>query len=127
MKFLLDTHIYLWAINEAERLSPMARAAIGDPSNELYLSVASLWEATIKIGSGKLRIPGQDIEFLLQRLVSSGVQILPVLPSHLRQLQTLPLIHRDPFDRMLVAQARVEGLTLVTADAAIREYAVACL
>lgn len=127
MKLLLDTHIYLWAINEAERLSPTVQAAVGDPSNELYLSVASLWEATIKIGSGKLRIPGQDIDFLLQRLISTGVQILPVLPSHLRQLQTLPPIHRDPFDRMLVAQARVEKLMLVTADAAIREYAVACL
>jgi PIN domain nuclease of toxin-antitoxin system len=124
VKLILDTHTYLWAINEAEQLSVKAQEAIGDPANELFLSVASLWEATIKITIGKLHVPGNHVDFLITQLASTGVQVLPISPSHLRCLQTLPLHHRDPFDRVLIAQSEVEQMPIVTTDRDINLYPV---
>ena len=121
-RLLLDTQIFLWALNEDPRLPMTIRESLDDAANELYLSVASLWEATIKMSLGKLSVPGGRIESLLQYADQTGTRILPIKPAHLVVPQDLPLIHRDPFDRMLVCQARVEQLRLVTMDALLRQY-----
>jgi PIN domain nuclease of toxin-antitoxin system len=122
VKLLLDTHTYLWALTQAELLSPRAAAAIEDATNDLYLSIASLWEATIKIASGKLRLPGQSVEFLLQQLQPAGVTILSILPDHLRYLQVMPRLHGDPFDRIILAQSAAEQQTIVSIDSQLQQY-----
>lgn len=120
MQLLLDTHVLLWALSAPERLSAGSRAALASGKNSLYLSAASLWEIEIKKGLGKLRLPEQfDDELERLRLAE-----LPVRLAHARELRTLPSHHEDPFDRMLVAQARVESLVIVTADPNVRAYPV---
>jgi PIN domain nuclease of toxin-antitoxin system len=121
MKLLLDTHILLWTIAESRRLSAEARALIGAPDNELAFSAASLWEAAIKAGRGRedFRI---DVSSLRRGLFDNDYVELPITGAHVAALGTLPPIHRDPFDRLLVAQALVEGLTLVTSDPAVANY-----
>ncbi len=124
MNLLLDTHTYIWSLLDTDRLSLVARENVDDPANSLHLSIASLWEATIKIASGKMRVPGQSIDYFLHRAEQTGLSILPVLPSHLRQLQRLPALHRDPFDRILVSQSMVEQMPLISIDPALRQYNV---
>ena len=118
MKLLLDTHVYLWCRSDPSRLTAKERAAIRDSANELLLSVASAWEIEIKRALGKLELPDDWMD----ATAAFGVQWLPVRPDHVRQLRALPPIHRDPFDRMLVAQARAEGVRLVTHDPLVRAY-----
>lgn len=118
MKLLLDTHVYLWCRTEPARLSAKERAAIRDPANELLLSVASAWEIEIKRAIGKLDAPDDWME----RTAEFGVQWLPVRAEHVRALRLLPPHHRDPFDRILVAQSRVENLRLVTHDPLVLRY-----
>lgn len=118
MKLLLDTHVYLWSRTEPARLSAKERAAIRDPANELLLSVASAWEIEIKRAIGKLDAPDDWME----RTAEFGVQWLPVRAEHVRALRLLPPHHRDPFDRILVAQSRVENLRLVTHDPLVLRY-----
>jgi PIN domain nuclease of toxin-antitoxin system len=121
MRLLLDTHVLLWTIAESRRLSAAARALIGEPDNELTFSSVSLWEVAIKTGRGRddFRI---DVSSLRRSLFDNGYAELPVTGAHAAALAGLPPIHRDPFDRMLAAQAIVEGLTLVTSDPAVAKY-----
>ena len=121
MRLLLDTHVLLWTIAESRRLSAAARALIGEPDNELTFSSVSLWELAIKAGRGRddFRI---DVSSLRRSLFDNDYVELPMTGAHVVALGSLPPLHRDPFDRMLVAQAIVEGLTLVTSDPAVGKY-----
>lgn len=121
MKLLLDTHLLLWAAAEPDRLSADALALIGAPENELFFSAASLWEIAIKRGLG--RDDFQVNPRLLRRgLLDNGYGELPIGSEHAVAIDSLPPIHNDPFDRMLVAQATVEGITLLTADSWVAQY-----
>jgi PIN domain nuclease of toxin-antitoxin system len=114
----------LWSMLEPERVSVKARSALADPTNRLLVSIASLWEITIKIGAGKLKVPGSDVGFLSNNLAAFGIEVLPILLAHLGALPRLPHHHRDPFDRILIAQSQTEQIALVTADAQIARYPV---
>ena len=120
MRLLLDTHIWLWAAMEPERLNPAIRTAI-ETETELVLSVASLWEMAIKHAAGKLRIEGNLESFRLTVTQMRGTELV-IRPEHALAAAALPQHHRDPFDRMLVAQAAIDNLTLVTADEMVRSY-----
>jgi PIN domain nuclease of toxin-antitoxin system len=121
VRLLPDTHILLWTIAESRRLSAAARALIGEPDNELTFSSVSLWEVAIKTGRGRddFRI---DVGSLRRGLFNNGYAELAVTGAHAAALATLPPIHKDPFDRMLVAQAVVEGFTLLTSDPTVARY-----
>jgi len=121
MKFLLDTHLLLWAAGRPNRLSATARKLIDAPSNKLFFSAASIWEVAIKRGLGRSDFEA-DPRLLRRGLLDNGYGELPVLSDHVVALDSLPPIHKDPFDRMLVAQATVEGITLLTADSVVAEY-----
>ncbi|CAM2160198.1 type II toxin-antitoxin system VapC family toxin [Paraburkholderia tropica] len=118
MRLLLDTHVYLWALMDDRKLSKVARKLILD-ADEVYVSSASIWEASIKSSLGKLDV---DIEQLVEQIEASGFRELPVRALHAARVRSLPDIHRDPFDRMLVAQALTEPLRLMTADAHLSKY-----
>lgn len=119
--FLLDTHLILWSVSEPERLSPAAVLLIDDQQHDLAFSVVSLWEIAIK---NSLRRPNflVNIRRLRRNLLDGGFREMPVLSEHAIVLDTLPLRHKDPFDRMLVAQATAEGMTLLTADVILAGY-----
>lgn len=121
MKLLLDTHLLLWAAGSPERLSPAARALLEDPENELLFSAASLWEIAIKRGLGRDDFK-VDARVLRRGLLDNGYSELPIASAHAVAIDTLPPIHKDPFDRMLVTQAMVEGITLLTADGLVAQY-----
>lgn len=121
MRILLDTHILLWWLDDSPSLSAQARELIRDPENTVFVSAVSLWEIWLKQSLGKLRLPRDFTE----RLAAEAFESLPLLPSHPRQVSRLPWRHRDPFDRMLVAQAQVEKLVLLTADEALSAYGAA--
>jgi PIN domain nuclease of toxin-antitoxin system len=123
VRFLLDTHAFLWWMEGSRALGPAARAAIADPANEVVFSIASSWELTIKSALGKLRFPA-DLETTLR---DEGFGVLPVTFAHLRELAALPPLHKDPFDRMLIAQSRSDGLAIVTADPAFAPYGPAII
>ncbi|RME47267.1 MAG: type II toxin-antitoxin system VapC family toxin [Caldilineae bacterium] len=124
MRVLLDTHTFLWWIDDDPRLSPRAREVIGDGGNVVYLSAASGWEMAIKARLGKLQLPGALSSFIADQLIANAFDSLPVQMSHALHVYTLPPHHRDPFDRLLVAQAQVEDIPLLTADPQIGRYAV---
>jgi PIN domain nuclease of toxin-antitoxin system len=121
MKFLLDTHLLLWAAGEPKRLSKSARTLIDNPDNELLFSAASLWEVAIKRGLGRedFRV---DARLLRRGLLDNGYSELPIISAHVVATESLPLIHKDPFDRILVAQATIEGVTLLTIDPLVSQY-----
>ncbi|MBP8309366.1 MAG: type II toxin-antitoxin system VapC family toxin [Burkholderiaceae bacterium] len=121
MKFLLDTHLLLWAAAAPENLSASARALLEDPVNELLFSAASFWEIAIKRGLDRDDFQ-VDPRSLRRGLVDNGYQEIPVTGEHALALDLLAPIHKDPFDRMLVCQARVEGITLLTSDAVVARY-----
>lgn len=121
MKALLDTHILLWATSESEHLPPVARAIITDPLNELWFSAASIWEVQIKTGLNRPDFQVDALQ-LRRRLLAGGAQELAITGGHAAEVVHLPPRHKDPFDRMLVSQARSEGLTLVTHDDAVAAY-----
>lgn len=121
MKLLLDTHVLLWAAGEPHRLSAEARLLLEDPASELLFSAVSLWEVAIKSGLGRADFQ-VDARLLRRGLIDNGYDELPILGQHAVQVTTLPAIHRDPFDRMLVAQAQVEGVTLLTVDELVARY-----
>ena len=121
MKLLLDTHLLLWAAGEPRRLSKAARALIDNPDNELLFSAASLWEVAIKRGLGRKDFK-VDARLLRRGLLDNGYRELPILSDHVVATESLPLIHRGPFDRILVAQATVEGITLLTIDSLVSQY-----
>jgi PIN domain nuclease of toxin-antitoxin system len=121
MKFLLDTHLLLWAASEPRRLSRQARALINDPDNEVLFSAASVWEVAIKRALGRSDFT-VDSRLLRRGLLDNGYLELPITSDHVVATEGLPPVHRDPFDRILVAQATIEGITLVTADAQVLQY-----
>ncbi|OAI55119.1 twitching motility protein PilT [Planctomycetaceae bacterium SCGC AG-212-F19] len=122
MRLLLDTHIFLWYITADPLLPDALRDAIRDPANEVYLSVASVWEAVIKHALGKLPLPRPPAEYLPQQRDVHRIASLPIDEGAFVHLASLPPLHRDPFDRLLLAQALQHGLTLVTVDDAVRVY-----
>ena len=124
MKVLLDTHIFLWAISDYARLSSRAGEMIQDSDNEVLLSIVSAWEITIKVGMGKFVMPVPLAPYLQQQLVKHRIGVLPIQLSHLAMLEKLPLHHRDPFDRLLVAQCVDEDASLITVDDKLRRYPV---
>jgi len=121
--YLLDTHAAIWFFNGDKRLSEAARQIICDRSNLLYLSIASAWEVAIKLRIGKLNIDGSTTDFV-QDAEANNIAIFPIKIIHLSALGTLPMIHRDPFDRLLVATALAEEMTLITGDENILRYEV---
>jgi len=120
MRLLLDAHVLLWATDLSDRLRPETRDAIADPESEVFVSIATIWELSIKSNIGKLRLPPEFFDYL----EPDGFQLLPVSLDHVRHFETLPLHHRDPFDRILVAQSACDGLTLVTRDPKICLYGI---
>lgn len=118
MKLLLDTHILLWVMQDSKELSREARALI-QKAEEIHVSSVCLWEATIKSAIGKLKIDMNDLD---ERLAKQGFLPLPITWAHTRQVRQLPLLHGDPFDRMLIAQAMSEPLHLMTHDAQLKPY-----
>jgi PIN domain nuclease of toxin-antitoxin system len=121
MSLLLDTRILLWATSEPERLSEATRSLFENPDNELVFSAVSLWEIAIKTGRGRDGFP-LDAGSLRRSLIDNGYAELPTTGAHTAAPAGLSAIHKDPFDRMLVAQATVEGLTLATSDTAVASY-----
>lgn len=121
MKLLLDTHLLLWAAGEPNRLPKHARQLISDPANELLFSAGSIWEVAIKRGLGRRDFEA-DPRLLRRGLLDNGYGELPILSDHVVAIDSLPALHKDPFDRLLLAQATVEGITLLTADSQIGKY-----
>jgi PIN domain nuclease of toxin-antitoxin system len=121
MKLLLDTHLLLWAAQGIEHLPLDAQKLMSEPENELFFSVASLWEIVIKCGLGREDFK-VDPRVLRRSLLDNGYYELPILSEHAVAIGTLPPIHKDPFDRLLIAQAIVEGITLLTADIRVAKY-----
>lgn len=122
MKLLLDTHAFLWWVSDDDRLSRRARRALTDEGNEAFFSVVSAWEIVVKTGLGKLRLPETPEKFLLKELERNPFAPLPLHLRHVLRLATLPNLHRDPFDRLLVAQALIEELSIVSGDEQVRRY-----
>ncbi len=118
MRILLDTHLLLWWLGNSPALSGAARSLISDPGNTVFVSAVSHWEIWLKVSLGKLTVPA-DFE---TRFAGESFESLPLMATHARGLTLLPWYHRDPFDRMLVAQAQAERLTLLTADEVVTEY-----
>ena len=123
MRFLIDTHLLLWAAGQSARLSPVARSLISDPENELLFSAASLWEIAIKAGLGRadFRV---DAARLRRGLLNNGYRELAITGEHAVAVTGLPMIHKDPFDRLLLAQGLVEDVTLLTCDPVMTQYPV---
>jgi len=121
MKLLLDTHVLLWAAGALGQLPSATRVMLEDPGNELLFSAASLWEISIKRGLGRSDFQ-VDARVLRRGLLDNGYLELPITSEHTVFIDSLPPIHKDPFDRILVAQATVEGITLLTADTLIAQY-----
>ena len=124
MQFLLDTHTFLWWIENDPQLSDTARNTIANASNELFFSAASSWEIAIKSQIGKLRVPANLEQFIAEELHNNHFTVLPIQLSHTLYVHTLPLLHRDPFDRILIAQSNVEKMSLLTIDPLIAQYGV---
>lgn len=124
MNLLLDTHAFLWWITDAPWLSPRARELIADGGNVLFFSAASGWEIAIKARLGKLQVPEDLGRFLTEQLSRNAIRVLPVHLSHTLHVYTLPNHHRDPFDRLLVSQALLENLPVLSADPQLARYAV---
>jgi PIN domain nuclease of toxin-antitoxin system len=121
MKLLLDTHLLIWAADSIERVPADARALMADQDNELLFSVASIWEVAIKSGLNRPDFQ-VDARMLRRGLIDNGYCELPILSEHVVAIDALPFIHKDPFDRLLIAQAMVEGITLLTDDATVAQY-----
>jgi len=124
MRILLDTHVWLWMWGEPERLRDKARTIVEDPATELHVSAVSAWEIATKSAAGRLRLPASAEEWLSDPRHRRDVRELPISFAHAIRAAALPPHHRDPFDRMLVAQAQAEGLTLMSADRQLAAYEV---
>ncbi len=127
MRYLLDTVVWLWSVWEPERIRSKALEEITDLSNEVFLSAVTSWEVAIKAGAGKLKLPEPPGSYVPRRMADQGLRPLPVSHAHALAVFGLPGHHRDPFDRLLVAQANVEDLVLVTADRIMEQYPVEIL
>lgn len=124
MQLLLDTHAFLWFIGGDERLSNKSKKAITNLENEVFLSVASLWEIAVKINIGKLNLSRPYEELIPEQLQLNEITILPIELSHLTKYVDLPLFHRDPFDRLIIAQSQVEEFRVVSKDEIFGNYNV---
>jgi PIN domain nuclease of toxin-antitoxin system len=125
VKLLLDTHAFLWWVTDDPQLSSRARRILSDSSNEVYFSAVSGWEIAIKTRLGRLSLGGDNLEdFVAEQVAANGFQLLPIHLNHALRTYSLPDCHRDPFDRLLIAQALIEELALVTADRKLGDYKV---
>ena len=124
MRLLLDTHTFLWFISDDSKLSHRARSLLTSETNILFVSTASLWEMAIKISLGKLTVEGVFEDFVTKQLSLNGMEILPINLPDLDVITTMPFHHRDPFDRLLIAQAMVEEIPVVSADEAFDMYGI---
>jgi PIN domain nuclease of toxin-antitoxin system len=124
LRVLLDTHSWLWMVGDSGRLADSSRGLLRDPSNDLFLSAASAWEMAIKYAAGKLRLPQPPAALITQWMAEVRMGALPILHAHALRAGELPPHHRDPFDRLLIAQAQIEGLTVLTADREFGKYDV---
>ena len=127
MRLLLDTHILLWMFSRSEHLSAPAWTALSDSENELLFSIAGYWEIGIKVSIGKLTLADNWYNVIPRHMHQNGITWLHVLPEHVYRVSALPWIHRDPFDRLIIAQAQEESLSIVTSDRTFSEYEVATL
>ena len=124
MKYLLDTHAFLWFVTDDNRLSSKAKSIIQDSNNEIYFSAASAWEISIKKKLGRLKF-GKNLEsFIVEQLTENSFSPLAITVSHSLYTEKLPQIHKDPFDRIMISQSKVENMVLITRDKEIREYKV---
>lgn len=124
MKLLLDTHVFIWWDSNPDKLSPLALSLCEDLRHTLIISVASLWEMQIKAQIGKLKLQHPMAELVEKQKEINGIQVLPILFEHILELDNLPNIHKDPFDRLLIAQAKIENATIVSADTIFSQYPV---
>lgn len=127
MRVLLDAQVFLWWVADSPALTEVAWATIRSGDNRLFLSAASVWEIAIKVRIGKLKISEPLEQFLPEQMTLNGIDSLPIQLSHALRVSTLPDHHKDPFDRMLVAQSQMESMPILTADALIARYAVATI
>lgn len=124
MKLLLDTHIFIWYVLDIKKISATVKALIDDEDNEILLSTASIWEIAIKQSTGKLSFSLPFKEFIEQQLIVNKFNLLEIKIDHINVVATLPLHHRDPFDRLLIAQSIVEQIPILSADSAFDAYAI---
>ena len=124
MRFLLDTHTFLWFSADSPNLSEYGHRLIEDPSNERLLSVASLWEMAIKISIGKLEFAVSFTDLVENQLKINKIELLPIAPAHLDIVATLPIRHRDPFDRLIIAQSMFEQIPILSRDVVFDSYSV---
>ena len=127
MKYLLDTSVWLWSLTASERLNQKSRHLLSSGSEDLYLSAASSWEISVKSALGKLQLPEAPARYVPKRLAAQGIRPLSITHAHALAVSELPLHHSDPFDRLLIAQARTESMIILTADRAFERYSVEVL
>lgn len=127
MRYLLDTHIFLRMFLHPKKIGAQLWAQLGDPENDLHLSAASAWEIAIKVRIGKMTLPSNPALYVPRRARESNILSLPVTEEHALAVAELPMHHADPFDRILVAQAQLESLTILTADSTFEQYDVKCI
>ena len=124
MMYLLDTHTFLWFINDDLSLSALARGLIEDPENIIYLSIASVWKMAIKVSLGKLDLPSPFTNFINEQMRENNFTLLQITPEHARIVAIMPFHHRDPFDRLIIAQSQSESLPLIGIDAVFDSYSI---
>ena len=124
MKFLLDTSVWLWSLGPVEKINRKGRELLADGRQEIYLSAASSWEISIKLSLGKLQLPDSPEVYVPRRLAEQRILPLPIFHHHALRVSSLPTHHQDPFDRLLIAQAQVEDMVILTADRAFQKYQV---
>ncbi len=124
MKVLLDTHVFLWWITDDPRISPKVSTIMVDGDNDLFLSAASIWEIAIKARLGRLQLPENPDSYLAEQMVSNAIQSLSITMQHALRVYNLPDIHKDPFDRIIIAQALLEDMPILTKDDYIPRYGV---
>jgi len=126
MNLLIDTHVFLWWDSQPEKIPDRTLSALEDPDNTIWLSLVSIWEVQIKTQLGKLTLH-QPIDMLVQQQQQNGIQLLPIKLNHILSIQPLPYHHKDPFDRLLIAQTIAENLTCVSADLVFNQYNISIL
>jgi PIN domain nuclease of toxin-antitoxin system len=124
MQILLDTHAFLWFVAGSSKLSPLARRLIEEPTNQRFMSVVSAWEIAIKMNRGKLKVGSSFDQLIPHQLHENDIVLLPIYAEHLSQVTILPLHHRDPFDRLMIAQSIVENIPIISKDSAFDAYRV---
>jgi PIN domain nuclease of toxin-antitoxin system len=124
VRLLLDTHTFLWFIGGDAAVSPYARQLIEDRTNERLLSIASLWEMAIKVSLGRLIVPLPFTALVAEQVYGNAIALFEILPSHLDVLLTLPFYHKDPFDRLIIAQGQAENIPILSRDSVFDDYAI---